>query len=64
MGATEQTIFEQFPYWRKAIGKLAPLGDADITVFVGFGTSFNFALSLAAHGNVVGRRSIAVPGRT
>ena len=62
MGATEQTILEQFPYWRKAIGKLAPLGDADITVFVGCGTSFNLALSLAAHGNVVGRRSIAVPG--
>ena len=62
MGATEQTIFEQFGYWKKAIGPLAPLGDAEVIVFVGCGTSFNLALSLAAHANAVGRRAIAVPG--
>ena len=62
MGATEQTIFEQFPLWRKAIAPLAPLADADVIVFVGCGTSYNLALSLAAAANAVGRRSIAVPG--
>jgi glucosamine--fructose-6-phosphate aminotransferase (isomerizing) len=62
MGATEQTIFEQFAYWGKAIGPLAPLGDAEVTVFVGCGTSYNLALSLAAQANAVGRRAIAVPG--
>jgi glucosamine--fructose-6-phosphate aminotransferase (isomerizing) len=62
MGATEQTIVEQFAYWRKAIALLAPLQDADITVWVGCGTSYNLALSLAALANAAGRRSIAVPG--
>jgi len=62
MGATEQTIFEQFGFWRKAMTPLAPLGDADITAFVGCGTSYNLALSLAAQANSVGRRAIAVPG--
>jgi glucosamine--fructose-6-phosphate aminotransferase (isomerizing) len=62
MGATEQTIFEQFSHWQKAIAPLAPLEDADVIVFVGCGTSYNLALSLAAQGNAVGRRSIAVPG--
>src|SRR3569833_3587095 len=62
MGATEQTIVEQFPYWRKAIEPLAPLQAADVTVFVGCGTSYNLALSLAVHANAAGRRAIAVPG--
>lgn len=62
MGATEQTILEQFPLWRKAIAPLAPLQDADVTIFVGCGTSYNLASSLAAQANARGRRSIAVPG--
>src|SRR3569833_162299 len=62
MGTTEQTIIEQFPHWRKAIGPLAPLQAADVTVFVGCGTSYNLALSLAAHANATGRRAIAAPG--
>lgn len=62
MKATEQTIIEQFPHWRKAIGPLAPLQDADVTIFVGCGTSYNLALSLAVQANAAGRRSIAVPG--
>lgn len=62
MGPTEQTIFEQFPYWQKAAGPLAPLGEAEVLVFVGCGTSYNLAMSLAALGNAAGRRSIAVPG--
>ena len=62
MGATEQTIVEQFAYWRKALAPVAPLQDADITIWVGCGTSYNLALSLASLANAAGRRSIAVPG--
>lgn len=62
MGVTEQTIFEQFPYWRAAAGPLAPLAEAEVTVFVGCGTSYNLALSLAALANNAGRPAIAVPG--
>lgn len=62
MGPTEQTIFDQFSYWRAAQGALAPLPPADLTVFVGCGSSYNLALSLAALGNATGRQSIAVPG--
>jgi glucosamine--fructose-6-phosphate aminotransferase (isomerizing) len=62
MGPTEQTIFEQFPFWRDAIGPLAPAQQADVLVFVGCGTSYNIALSLATAANDAGRRAIAVPG--
>lgn len=62
MGPTEQTIFEQFSYWRAAQTALPPLPPADLTVFVGCGSSYNLALSLAALGNGAGRQSIAVPG--
>jgi glucosamine--fructose-6-phosphate aminotransferase (isomerizing) len=62
MGLTEQTIFEQFSYWRAAIGPVAAPKDAEIMVFVGCGTSYNLALSLAAIANASGRAAIAVPG--
>lgn len=62
MGITEQTIFEQFPYWRAAIGPLPALPDAPMTVFVGCGTSYNLALALASLANAAGRAAIAVPG--
>jgi glucosamine--fructose-6-phosphate aminotransferase (isomerizing) len=62
MGPTEQTIFEQFPYWQKAAAPLAPLAESEVTVFVGCGTSYNLALSLAALANAAGRPAIAVPG--
>ncbi|HVT50846.1 MAG TPA: SIS domain-containing protein [Dongiaceae bacterium] len=62
MGLTEQTIFEQFSYWRAAIGPAAAPKDAEIMVFVGCGTSYNLALSLAAIANASGRPAIAVPG--
>lgn len=62
MGVTEQTIFEQFPYWQKAAAPLAPIRDAEVTVFVGCGTSYNLAMSLAALANGTGRPAIAVPG--
>jgi len=62
MGLTEQTIFEQFSYWRAAIGPVAAPKDAEIMVFVGCGTSYNLALSLAALANASGRPAIGVPG--
>ncbi|MBX5181381.1 MULTISPECIES: SIS domain-containing protein [unclassified Rhizobium] len=62
MNTTEKVIFEQFPYWEKAIG-VNPADDRfKLLVFVGCGTSFNLALSLAAYSNMAGRRAIAVPG--
>jgi len=62
MGLTEQTIFEQFSYWRAAIGPVAAPKDAEVMVFVGCGTSYNLALSLAALANAAGRAAIGVPG--
>lgn len=63
MNTTEKVIFEQFPYWEKAIGSNAGSGNADdLLVFVGCGTSFNLALSLAAYANSLKRKAIAVPG--
>jgi glucosamine--fructose-6-phosphate aminotransferase (isomerizing) len=63
MNTTEKVIFEQFPYWEKAIGSNAASGKADdLLVFVGCGTSFNLALSLAAYANGLKRKAIAVPG--
>lgn len=63
MGATEQTIFEQFPYWRAAaLQPLEPLPAAGLTAFVGCGSSYNLAMSLAASANAAGRQAIAVPG--
>jgi len=67
MGRTEQSIFEQFPYWRTAITQAAPslanaAPAAEIMVFVGCGTSYNLALSLAALASASGRAAIGVPG--
>ncbi|TCL64078.1 SIS domain-containing protein [Rhizobium sp. BK251] len=63
MNTTEKVIFEQFPYWGKAIGSNAAIGkEEDLLVFLGCGTSFNLALSLAAYANNLKRKAIAVPG--
>ena len=62
MSITEQTIFEQFFYWRASIGAIAPPAEAEVIAFVGCGTSYNLALSLAALANASGRPAIAVPG--
>ena len=62
MVATEKTIFEQFSYWRAALKPVAPPHEADLNVYVGCGTSYNIALSLAALSNEAGRSAIAVPG--
>lgn len=62
MGVTEQTIFEQFSYWKAALTPAAPGHEAEFNVFIGCGTSYNLALSLAALCNDTGRAAIAVPG--
>ena len=62
MGPTEQTIFEQFPYWQRAIAPLAPAPKSEVIAFVGCGTSYNIALSLASIANASGQNAIAVPG--
>ncbi|CAN7679444.1 SIS domain-containing protein [Rhizobium leguminosarum] len=62
MNTTEKVIFEQFPYWEKAIGSNSAADRVELLVFVGCGTSFNLALSLAAYANMAGRKAIAVPG--
>lgn len=62
MNITERVIFEQFPYWEKAIGSISAPHEAELTVFLGCGTSYNLALSLAAQANIFGRPAIAVPG--
>jgi len=62
MGATEATIFDQFPYWRKAAVALEPLPKAGLTAFVGCGSSYNLAMSLAVAANAAGWQAIAVPG--
>jgi glucosamine--fructose-6-phosphate aminotransferase (isomerizing) len=62
MNTTEKVIFEQFPYWEKAFGSPTAPHDAELLVFVGCGTSYNLALSLAAYSNMAGRKAIAAPG--
>jgi glutamine---fructose-6-phosphate transaminase (isomerizing) len=62
MTPTEQSIVEQFSLWRAAIRPELPLQQAEVTVFVGCGTSYNLALSLAALANASSRTAIAVPG--
>lgn len=62
MGATEETIFEQFSFWKSALGSECPRHDGEVNVYVGCGTSYNLALSLASLSNVAGHKAIAVPG--
>ncbi len=62
MGATEQTIFEQFSYWQQALAPAGPPHEAELNVYVGCGTSYNLALSLAALSNAAHRPAVAVPG--
>ena len=62
MNATERGIFEQFAFWAGAPNP-APLADAAVVhVFVGCGTSFYIAQSLAAAANANGQQAIAVTG--
>ena len=58
MNTTEKVIIEQFPYWEKAIAPIPAPHEAELMVFVGCGTSYNLALSLAALSNMRGRPAI------
>ncbi len=62
MNTTEKVIREQFPYWEQAIGSNAATKNAQLLVFVGCGTSYNLALSLAAYASQAGKKAIAAPG--
>lgn len=59
---TEQTIFEQFDYWRSAQLPAALADKARTYAIIGCGTSYNLALSLAASFVEQGYAAIAVPG--
>lgn len=62
MNTTEKVIFEQFPYWEKALGSNGTTDRSDQLVFVGCGTSYYLAQTLASSANKAGRPAIAVPG--
>ncbi|SKA17575.1 SIS domain-containing protein [Consotaella salsifontis] len=62
MSVTERVIYEQFPFWRKAIELELPPLPAKTLVFVGCGTSYYLSQSLAAAFNLAGRPAVAVPG--
>ena len=62
MSVTERVIFEQFPFWRSALKLDLPGLPKKTIVFVGCGTSYYLAQTLAAAFNLVGRDTVAVPG--
>jgi glucosamine--fructose-6-phosphate aminotransferase (isomerizing) len=59
---TERTIFEQFSYLRKATLRSERADSKAALAFVGCGTSYNLALSLAASSNAHGIAAVAAPG--
>ncbi|NLR99919.1 SIS domain-containing protein [Rhizobium sp. P38BS-XIX] len=62
MNTTEKVIIEQFPFWEKALGSNTATDRNEILVYVGCGTSYYLAMSLAAYANAAGHKAIAVPG--
>ncbi|WMT92660.1 SIS domain-containing protein [Pelagibacterium sp. H642] len=59
---TETVIRDQFPFLRDALTLPASQLKAPVLVFVGCGTSYYLARTLAAAANIGGRPAIAVPG--
>lgn len=59
---TETVIRGQFPYLKAALAQPMPSLPAGMRVFVGCGTSFYLARTLAAVSNGLGHPAIAVPG--
>jgi glucosamine--fructose-6-phosphate aminotransferase (isomerizing) len=59
---TERTIFEQFSFLREATRRPQRAVTGSTLAFVGCGTSYNLALSLAASSNAQGMAAVAVPG--
>ncbi|MCB8836351.1 SIS domain-containing protein [Aurantimonas sp. VKM B-3413] len=62
MSVTERVIHEQFPFWKKALTLELPKLDGRTIVFVGCGTSYYLAQTLAAAFNLNGRSALAVAG--
>ena len=62
MSVTETVIRGQFPYLRAALARPMPKLPGGTRVFVGCGTSFYLARTLAAVSNSLGCPAIAVPG--
>ncbi|HZY67766.1 MAG TPA: SIS domain-containing protein [Devosia sp.] len=59
---TEAVIRDQFPYLRRALELPIEQPSGGTRVFVGCGTSFFLARTLAAASNSLGQQAIAVPG--
>jgi glucosamine--fructose-6-phosphate aminotransferase (isomerizing) len=59
---TETVIRDQFPFLRQALMLPLPALPGGLRVFVGCGSSFYLAKSLAAVSNSLGKQAIAVPG--
>ena len=59
---TEKVIRDQFPYLRRALDVPLPEVESGTLVFVGCGTSYYLARTLASIANQCGRSAIAVPG--
>jgi glucosamine--fructose-6-phosphate aminotransferase (isomerizing) len=59
---TEKVIRDQFAYLRQALNLPLPQVDGAMLVFVGCGTSYYLARTLASVSNMLGRPAIAVPG--
>jgi glutamine---fructose-6-phosphate transaminase (isomerizing) len=59
---TEKVIRDQFPYLREALDLPLPQLAAGPLVFVGCGTSYYLARTLASVANSLGRAAVAVPG--
>lgn len=63
MNVTEQSIFEQFPFWKSALDlELPELDPQKLTIVVGCGTSFYLAQTVSALLNRHGFRSQPVAG--
>jgi glucosamine--fructose-6-phosphate aminotransferase (isomerizing) len=62
MSITQRVIFEQFPFWQKALRREMPALPETTVVFVGCGTSYYLAQTLAAAFNLAGRQALAVAG--
>ena len=62
MNATERSISEQFDFWLRAPDSGLRAERGRLHVFVGCGTSYYLALSLASAANATGLDAIAVPG--
>ena len=59
---TDDVIRDQFPYLRQALSQPIAVPEQAVRVFVGCGTSYYLAKTLAAASNALNQPAIAVPG--